>query len=317
MVLISDDQWGDMIYKYVRNESGGLTLAGSLAKLPGAGSTDIVFVDENKAYLSLQDLGMLQVINPTTMTVTKEIALAEYAVGENDYNPDPIDMVIRDNKLYIALHQAKSMYVQEAGVHVLIVDVATDTVDKMIIDPRSASAGWYSSGNQLFVDDYGDLYVGANAMYGMSQELTAGLVRIKNGETEFDTDYFFNLAEVYLPDVPGNMGIYIYPTYLYTGGSTIYSYCMVPGLMSDPPDYANDRPTVAFKFDLQAKTAERIGFSPTNSYGIGLCAYEDKILFGMTTVDGDGIYIYDPKTGETSAAPVVTTVGFPMVLKAF
>ncbi len=318
MVLMTEDQWGDIIYQYRRGENGELTQTGSMVKKVGGGSIDIVFVNESKAYLTLQDLGLLQVIDPATLTVIKELDLTEYAVGENDYNPEPIDMVIRGDKLFVGLHQSKSMYIHEVGAYVLIVDIASDTVDKMISDPRSSSVGWYSSGNQLIVDDYGDIYVGCNAMYGMGPEdVHPGLLRINSGETEFDPDYFFDLTEVDLPDVPGNRGIYMYPTYLCSGGSTIYSYCMVPGLMSDPPDYANDRPTAAFKFNLRKKTAEKIDLGSTNAYGIGLCGYDNKIVFGLTTVDGDGLYTYDPKTGEASKKPVVTTVGYPMVLKAF
>ena len=50
---------------------------------------------------------------------------------------------------------------------------------------------------------------------------------------------------------------------------------------------------------------------------VGVTKLGDKIVFGMSTVNGDGLYTYDMVTGETTHHPVVTTVGKPQFLNAF
>ena len=226
-------------------------------------------------------------------------------------------MVIRDGKLFVGLGQMISMFAVHPSAYVLVVDVATDTVEKMITDERTCGVGIYLGfTGGMFVDDIGDLYVYGMAMMGYQPGVKDGFLRIRKGETEFDPSYFFSIQDISLPDVPGNIGTYMFGM-VYTGGSTGYGFICIPALMSDPPDYVNDRNYQPFKLDLSAKTTEKIALSPTPGFAHAVCKYKDKVVFGLSSVDGDGLYTYDLNTGEVSSKPVVSTEGMPYFIMGF
>jgi hypothetical protein len=315
MVFIAEGMFGDMIYRYDRAGGGELTPAGALTMPPGSAPVKMAFVSATKAYVCLMQAGKLVVINPTAMTITKEIDLSSYAVEDN--NPDPNDMVIRDGKLFVALSQSTSMFSVVPSAYVLVLDVATDTVERVISDERTGGAGTYLGfPGGMFVDDTGDLYVYGNGMHGYQPGLKDGFLRIRSGESEFDPGYLFSIMDTSLPGVPGNTGMAVFGM-VYTGGSAGYGFISIPGLLSDPPDYARDRSFQPFKIDLSAGTAEKLALNPTPGFAHGVCRYRDKVVFGLSSVDGDGLYTVDLSTGAVSGKPVVTTVGMPFGVWAF
>ena len=314
MVFISEGCFGDKIHRYDRADGGELSYVGSLTMPSASWPNSMAFVNATKAYVSLYNAGKLAVINPTDMTKTKEIDLSAYAVGDNC--PDPAAMVIRDGKLFVCLHQMISMYSVHDSAFVLVVDVATDSVEKMIIDDRTCMMGLRESPcTGIFVDGAGDIYIWGTAFWGYQPGAKDGFLRIKKGTTEFDPGYFVSLTDISLPDVPGNKGAGTY-NMLYTGGSTFYASMLIPAWQSNPPDMLNDKAHQPFKVDLGSQTAEKIDFSPSN-YMHGMCEYKNKIVFGLSSVDGAGLYTYDLSTGQVSDGPVVKTTGDPYFILAF
>lgn len=310
-VYVSGGFGGDIIDRYVRSAGGGLVLSGSLTMAPASWPNCMTVVSPTKAYVALYNAAKIVVINPTEMTITKEIDISEYGVEDN--NPDPAQMVARDGKLYVCLHQMTSQYSTVPSAHILVLDIATDTVEKMITDDRTSVIGLREGATNVFMDEAGDLYFNSMGAYFGGG---AGILRIRKGETEFDPDYFFDCSQLHIPNVPGNTGDFIYYT-LYTGGSTVYSFANIPGMISNPPDYEKDRSWLPCKIDLSTKTVEKINLSPTNGFAHSICEYDGKILWSMSTVDGDGIFTYDPATGTASSKPVVATEGMPMFIGKF
>ena len=45
--------------------------------------------------------------------------------------------------------------------------------------------------------------------------------------------------------------------------------------------------------------------------------FDGKVLFGLSTTTGVGVYSYDPATNQASSQPVLSTVGDPTVVLAF
>jgi hypothetical protein len=309
-VYVSGGFYGDIIDRYVRSGEG-LIPGGTLTMTPASWPNCMTFISPTKAYVALYNAARIAVINPTKMTITKEIDISEYGLEDN--NPDPAQMVARDGKLYVRLHQLLSQYSAVPVAQVLILDIATDTVEKVITDDRTSMLGVREGASNMFVDDAGDIYLASMSGH---LGLPSGILRIRKGETEFDPDYYFDCSQLHVPDVPGNMANHIYFT-LYTGGSTVYTYTSIPGLISDPPDYVNDRPYQPCKIDLITKTAEKINLSSTNGYAHSICEYDGKILWGLSTANGDGIFTYDPATRTASSKPVVATEGMPMFIGKF
>lgn len=314
MVFISEHVNGDKLYKYTRTSDDILQPAGSLTLPAASHAHAMTFVDADKAYICLNGSGIIYMINPTTLEHTGDIDLTQYAVGDN--NPDPGSIIARDGKLFVGLVQNITMFSVHDSAYVAVIDIATNSVDKVIIDKRVTSlSGSYN--RPLFMDEKGDIYFYSQAVWGYQPGANDGFLRIKKGETEFDPDYYFSPQSLSISGIPDGKVSYAMAMQ-YTENGEVYCGMFVPALTSNPPDYANDKNVQPIVLDLYNKTAEKIDLNPTSGYAsVGVARLDNKIIFGMSTINGDGLYIYDLVTGETSDNPVVTTQGPPQFLNVF
>jgi len=319
LVLDGDDVYaipnlrGDLLIKYRRNK-GLLDEVGSLSLPTGSTSMTLVVENEERAYVALRSTGKIAVFNPTTMTITDYIDLTSYAIG--DASPDPTNMVLRDGKLYVACQQTSDGYSSAHPAEVLVIDLNNNNAITSITDSRTTYAGAADDMHAIFFDEKGDLYLFCVASYGFVPGQKCGFLRIKNGETQFDPDYFFNVADYNISDVSGN-GIDYFQHVLYHENGTLFGAGNIYALASNPPDYVNDRTVGSFKVDLYNQTITKLDLPYCNGYSASLTKYKDKILWGLSTETGVGIYTYDLNTGETSDEPVVTTQGDPSLIEIF
>lgn len=278
----------------------------------------IIFASDSKAYVTLTATGELLVVDPNDLSISNRIDLSPYALGEGDISPEPSSGVIRDGKLYLALGQIDSLLTWRctAGASLLIIDVATDMVEKHIQDDRTCSSGLIEANPGLILDEIGDIYVTHAAGYGLYSDLPpAGVLRIKNGATDFDPDYFFSIADIAVPDVPGNAASYFYRN-IYAGDGMAYGTLVIPGLSSNPPNFATDKTNMPYRLDLRNQTATQLDMPVTVPWSAGVVKYDDQIVFGMLTDNGTGLYRYDPASGTDTGdqQPHITTVGAPVFL---
>lgn len=309
----------DNIAKYEVQDDNSLKRVAQTNVYESGGSipTSFTFVNETKAYLPLAGIGQLIVINPTDLSITKRIDLSAYAMdtngetGGSDTNPEPGDGVIRDGKFYLGLAQIDSFgtYACAGKASVLIIDVETDEILKHITDDRTCATGVLSPNPGFALDENGDIYLNNTASWGYGAGLSAGFLRIKNGEDEFDPDYFFSINDLTL-DVPGGVSSYAY-TSLYMGNGQLYTTLFIPGLTSDSPDYVNDRNYAPYVLDLYNQTATKLDMPATAGWATYLINYNGEVVYGMSTSDATGLY----KAGATE--PFITTEGSPYILTAF
>jgi hypothetical protein len=152
---------------------------------------------KDKLYVSYNYLGKIVIIDKDKLTKIKEIDLSKYGVGDN--NPDPAIMVERDGLLYVGLCQLVGGYAPDPkrqAVDILIVDLNSDTVLKMITQSTSGMSmptKPESDENSIFIDENNDIYINCISGFGMLGQ-KAGFLRIKDGETEFDADYIFDVT---------------------------------------------------------------------------------------------------------------------------
>ncbi len=302
------------LYKYgVSN--GTLTQEGATMIFPaGAYPACLTFDSEEKAYISCIGLGNLWVINPSLMKKTGEIDLSSYTIGADsgDKNPEPGASVIKNGILYVGLAQEKSQYNPNAGIYVVLINTKTDKPIKMISDSRATMASYYPAGDP-FVDENGDIYIYGVGAFGYLESCTEGFLRIKNGETEFDKSYYFPVKTVNIPNVNGNTASYVYNKE-YTGNGKVYAYLSIPGNVSNPPDYVNDKSVQAFEIDIYNKSLKKLDFEATTGWVCSLCKYEDYIVWGMASAQGTGYCQYNYKTD--SYEPVkIKTEGTPLQIQ--
>lgn len=313
VVMVTENGTTDLIKKFVPGADGHLVPAGQLALGAGAQPGAVFWASDTKAYVALVGLGRIAVINPQTMTLTRTIDISgpRFAIGDN--NPDPGQLLLHGGKLYVALQQIMSGPVAHDTADVLVIDAAADTAERVIRDLRSAHAGGEANTQKMFVDENGDIYVVCIVSYGFGGSKPNGILRIRSGASTFDPTYFLDLKA--MSTAAGEYTDFINMA-AYAGNGILYATANVPARMSNPPDFVNDYSFKALRIDLYNRTVSNIPLPLSNGYSAAVGLYQGKVLFGMSTRGGVGIFSYDPATGAVSNAPVVTTQGFPSAVRA-
>ena len=306
----------DLVTKYTRNSNKELEEAGQLTLESNFGPSGIAIQNTTKGYLSSYGRGVIMIFDPSTMTKTGEIDLTSYGVG--DENPDPTQMIIRDGKLYVTLNQVVGGFFPAADrivADVAIINIATDEVEKVITNETSgiSQPGGLLDNKHIFMDENNDIYmlcVGAFGAFGHK----SGILRIKNGETEFDTDYALTLPDATIEGESNTMS-WIHMLQ-YGGNGKLYGLANIPALGSNPPQFSTDKTSLAIEIDLAAKTVKNLGFPRGTWYGC-VGKYNDKIVFGLSTENENGFFTYDMNTKEKSANAIIKTTGFPNLFRHF
>lgn len=316
MVFVTEHYYGDNVYKYIRTDDGDLELAGKMTLPEDAGGYSIVFQSETKAYLNLQYDGKIYIFNPTTLGKTGEIDLTDYNI--EDGSPDPQNMVLRssDNRLFVALshNEGADFYNALDSGYVAVIDAEADTVEKVIVDPRVSSFdGQYGGG--AFTDENGHIYFYSSASFGYGNN--DGFLRIKDGETEFDPDFYFSPRSTPVADVEGSYGLYGM-AWQYAEDGKAFTVMYFPGLVGDDFSFETSKVAQPVMYNLEEGTGTKIDLNPGTVFSsVGIAKFDNKIVFGMSTVQGDALYTYDLETKEVSENPVVFTEGKPQFLRVF
>ena len=307
----------DVIEKYRRGSDKTLTKSGELIMEANSSPVSIVVQNETKAYVALLGRPKILIINPTTMQKTGEIDITAYGIG--DENPDANQMVIRDGMLYVGLAQMVGGYYpdpERAKVDVLIINTEADTVMKMITEENTGMSQptrpVADDDYHIFVDENNDIYILCLGGFGAVPGHKVGILRIKDGETEFDANYAINVTD---GSINGENNVVAAMTYVqYAGNGKLYVQAFIPAYYSNPANYLEDRVCVPLEIDLYAKTMKTLGFPRGKSYGCtGI--YKDKIVFGLSTDTDNGFFTYDLNTGEISSEAVIKTIGTPILFR--
>jgi hypothetical protein len=311
--------WGgdsDVLTKYTKS-------AGSLIKqweytLPSQSAATNIVTKGDTAYVACSMLGKILVLNHKDLKKITEIDLSDYGIG--DRNPDPSAMILRDNLLYIALIQMVGGYYPDPArpaVDVLIIDTKTNQVVKMITESASGLStptrpvDPYS----IFMDENKNIYVVCLGAWGALPGHNSGILRIKAGETEFDQTYKFVFNTTSITGESNKLD-YVHAV-KYAGNNKLYGTANIPAYYGNPINYLTDRTVVPVEIDLSARTITKLNFPYSNSFGVSVGIFDNKIVFGLATTSSNGYYIYNPSTGEVSTKAVITTEGYPYSFISF
>ncbi|HEU5076596.1 MAG TPA: hypothetical protein VFU02_20545, partial [Polyangiaceae bacterium] len=176
----------------------------SFEKHGAGGGGEHVFVSATRAYLLTPDLDTIVVWDPEAMRITDSIPL-DLAEGNGGTGGPSLTgfetfahkgMLVGDHVVW----QLVSANWDKNEIHhattLLMVNVNDDTV-RVVEDERCAGA------NGGYVDERGDYYVRADAYWGYFSIYSAAeepphscVLRIREGETEFDQDYQLDMREL-------------------------------------------------------------------------------------------------------------------------
>ena len=309
----------DIITKYTRGADKKLNKSGQLALDASSQPTSIVIKSATKAYVALKGRPKILIINPETMQKTAEINIADY--GVTDGNPDATQMILRDDKLYVALNQMVGGYFPLADrpkTDVLIINTETDTVEKMITEEKTGMSqpARLQDCKQVFMDENKNIYIICQAGFGLADlpNHKFGILRIKKGETEFDETYGFNLTNATIIGESNKASSLAFVQY--AGNGKLYAMATIPAYWSKPPNFLKDKNFIAIEIDLNTKTIKKLNLPRSNGYcSVGL--FGNKIIFGLSTDTEDGFFTYDLSTEEASTNAVIKTTGAPYLFRHF
>lgn len=305
------------ITKYEKT-ANGLSNVGSMQIEESSNPSGLVIVNDTKAYLSLMGKGKIVIFNPTTMKKTSEIDVTSYGIG--DKNPDPANMILRGDLLYVGLGQSVGGFFPDANrpnADVLIINTTTDTVDKMITESTTgiSTPTRPNDHNSIFMDESNNIYISCIAGFGARPTHKTGLLRIKNGETEFDSSWNFPIESV---TINGESKAVDYIQYLhYAGNGQVFAILNVPSFYSNPVNYLNDKTCVPVKIDLNTKSVTAIdGLPRSNSY-CSVTQYNEFVVFGLDGANDSGYFTYNINTNKASTSSVIKVSGAPTGLYQF
>lgn len=315
-VFVTQNRSGDVVFKYTRQADGSLKETGKISMPSASQPMHILVINKDKAFCSLYKSGKIEVFNPSAMTRTETIDLTSFAKG--DGSPDPGVMAYKDGKLYVAVNQTTDTYTSDKPAELLIIDTNNGNKVTSITDNRATYLGNVDTPSSIFFDEKGDLYVYALSSWGFYPGQTAGWLRVKNGEANFDKSYFFNTTDYKIEGIKGNKIDYLQHPMYYANG-IMYSAGNIPALASNPPDYVKDRTFGAFKVDLYNQTITKLNIPESNGYAASVLTLpkEGKVLFGMSATSAVGIFEYNHNTNTANQTPIITTQGDPSVIEVF
>lgn len=294
---------------YVTDKKGNLSERGTLALPANSGASNIVLASEEKAYLSMQNIGIVMEFNPTTMQKVRDIDLN--ALAQPEVRVAPGAMVVRDGLLFVGLNQFDSQWMPRLKqAEVAIIDTKSGKLLKKIVDTKHqlSFATRPIDAHSIFVNPKdGAIYLNCMGSFGFKPGFDGGILRIKKGETEFDADYALNIAQAKVENFNHTLN-YLATVRLGSDGKL---YAMVASYELD----ASANPYLAkvmvpVCIDLEKRTVTYIpGVKPSN----GLAAVAEangKIYFGVSNADDNGFYAYDLATQKITGL-ALRVQGFP------
>lgn len=298
---------------YVTDKKGNLSERGTLALPANSGASNIVLASEEKAYLSMQNIGIVMEFNPTTMQKVRDIDLN--ALAQPEVRVAPGAMVVRDGLLFVGLNQFDSQWMPRLKqAEVAIIDTKSGKLLKKIVDTKHqlSFATRPIDAHSIFVNPKdGAIYLNCVGSFGFKPGFDGGILRIKKGETEFDADYALNIAQAKVENFNHTLN-YLATVRLGSDGKL---YAMVTSYELD----ASANPYLAkvmvpVCIDLEKRTVTYIpGVKPSN----GLAAVAEangKIYFGVSNADDNGFYAYDLATQKITGL-ALRVQGFPIQME--
>lgn len=294
------------LVKYTMNAEGVPEEAERIV-VPGANTfSTLYFESETVAYGTVAGgISKLIVFDPSTMRITDEVDLSSVTSRVSGITRTYyLDMVERDDKLFMGVHYENNFIPSNDSAYVAVIDLTANVVEKVIADGRTGMVfGGQGPNAGLVKAENGDIYVQALGTLNDGGSSPSGVLRIKNGASDFDEDYFFNLVEA-----TGNISYGIYHT------SSGRSFTARVEDETDFWEYLTGEPQFKYyEIDLGAKTSKGAVPGLPTTYGsrrMIVHELEDQsVLFSIATNDENAVYKFDV-TSNTSARLFVSTGGY-------
>src|SRR5688500_7929828 len=128
-LIVPQNNSSDEVLRFVLGDDRKLTPQGSLGADQQSQPTAVLFASPEKGYVSCMYSGKVVAFDPNNMTKLGEVDFTGQGFGvdqemNEDDNPDPGAMALRDGQLYVTLAQKKNQVLSHPGMYVAILDAA-------------------------------------------------------------------------------------------------------------------------------------------------------------------------------------------------
>lgn len=142
----------------------------------------------------------IYLINTNTMSIEQTVSVDFGNIPEDELLAFPIDLKVSGNKLFAVYYHTSSsgdFSTPKANTaYVAVFSYPELEFEKIISDDRAPNLGRYLSTNALEEDEKGDIYTYASSSlacgFSPVPSKNSAVLRIKDGETEFDADYYID-----------------------------------------------------------------------------------------------------------------------------
>lgn len=271
-------------------------------------------IPDRSFYIVNAETGLVEKIE----THPVDSSIGDGTLANPPYIPWVTGMVLRDGKLFISYHKllpdGTFTNIGADRANVAILKYPEFELEKIIEDDRSGPIGVNGHSTGIEQTENGDMY--SFSPTALSAGFTAavkpsGILRIKNGATEFDPDYFFNVEEA------ANGGKLFWMDYVGNGKA-------IGRIIIDDTNGAGEWGAFfkkdVFKLvviDLVNKTVTDVSGVPVHGhrYTSPMFVEDGKAYVSSSTATETHVYIIDPETATATKGAKVLGVGLKGIFK--
>ncbi len=227
-------------------------------------------------------------------------------------------MVLRDGKLFVSYHKwmADGSYITPDvdRAYVAVFTYPDMELEKIIEDDRTSPIGVNGHSTGIEQTESGDIYSFSTSALSAgftSATKPSGILRIKNGETEFDSDYFFNIEEA------TDGGKLFWMDYIGNGKA-------IARIIVDDTNGAGAWGAFFLKnvfklvvIDLENQTVTDVSDVPVHGhrYTSPMFVEDGKAYISCSTDTETHVYIVDPETASATKGAKVLGLGLKGIFK--
>lgn len=145
---------------------------------------------------------VLHVIDVNSVSIQEKVNMKIWESRQDSLVAWPTALKVRDDKLFIPFYKihARGDFTtpQTDTSYVAVYSWPDMEFEKYITDTRMGPIGIYGCFNGMITDENGNIYGYSSASYAngfTTQSKPSGILRINNGQTEFDESYFFDVEQ--------------------------------------------------------------------------------------------------------------------------
>ncbi len=326
------------ITKWLPDSNGEYKKQGTINLTELGYSGNVCFKDKSTAFVGGVSSSKIIIFNPTTMqkigaidfsSVSKKGTVTNFPIKGDKINTTvPTEMLINGNYMYVSFMHMKDPNTYEPSIKtadILVVDLRkvdsnnvsnAGAIVKWITDTRGVGPGSFNSGHGakfMIKDEKGDIYILCHNMWGIHRATTGKpscVLRIKNGQMEFDPDYYFDLETV--SRGLGNPVV----NFEYVGNGEFYATSIDVAKIDPKNDWSFyvDPISQWYKFNLASKTAKKVSEAYTKGSNSAITHIENGKVY-IPIENKTENYVLEVNNSSLETKKTISAAGAIVIVK--